>query len=666
MKYPLWIGILCFLVTTASASEVVFRDDFAGGKSPKWRQFSDGARPGSFRVQNGAYVLSSADSVTSIPRAIVRSATTTNYFIQADVRLRPLAKDVASASLLSYYADSRHFYEFTLDALNSYWYLRKIDKSGSALLAQGVVFGAPRSLFRLGLYCREGDIRVFVDGVMLAQEFDNHPIAGGAFGLSAQGAEAQWDNVLVRISNPQDFFYGIQSQKTDTGGKAAFMKTHLMVTDDGSKPLSGITVYRIRRDGLSYYAVQDSRNRYAPRSGFLSEFDLMPAGEFKIRMSKVDSAPAQSHQYQTYEIDWMMDFLNRSARLAPDHVSADLQTIRGIHLQKDVFLDTASSPVGDLRIAKAGYAAEVNGMIFGNWEDFGNFRLFPSVSGRATPNDSLVSRQASAAHAPQNSLFTLYVLRLSAGSAPVSFAWFVQQDSRAFVLVDSATFPSELQRGKSYQVPFTLLNTGEAAGPFQLSVLLSRNSFAGATDIPLGRRTFSGLPAHERIQSDMNIELPADVPDGRYFIATFLEAANIRDRTMRVHNGNFIKPIVLGPASANGSLSVTLSWNGSADLDLHLTDPYGETIYYFHPASASGGALQQDHECAAQDQTEVITYPSGQAVSGAYAISIHYFRACNVPRDVSWKLIVTSDKGTQNYSGVVHPGDYIRAADYIR
>lgn len=666
MKYCFWIGILCALITTASASEVVFRDEFAGGKSPKWRQFSDGARPGSFRVQNGTYVLSSSDSLTSIPRAIVRSAVTTNYFIQADVRLRPLATEVASASLLSYYADSRHFYEFALDALNSYWYVRKVDKSGSALLAQGVVFGPPRSLFRLGLYCRDGDIRAFVDGVMVAEEFDNHPLAGGAFGLSAQGAEAQWDNVLVRISDPQDFFYGIQAQKSDIAGKVAFLKTHLVITDDSSKPLSGITVYRIRRDGLSYYALHDPRGRYAPRSGFLSEFDLLSTGELRIRMGKLDSAPVRSHQYQTYEIDWMMDFLNRSARLEPDHVSANLQTIRGVRLQSGVFFDSAASPVGDLRIANSGNAAEVNGMIFGNWEDFGNYRLFPSVSGQATQNDSLVSRQASAAHAPENSIFTLYVLRLSAGSAPVSFAWFVQQDSRAFVLVDSVTFPTELQRGKSLQVPFTLLNTGEAAGPFQLSVLLSRNSFAGATDIHLGRRIFAGIPAHERIQSEMSVELPADVPDGRYFIATFLEAANIRDRTMRVHNGNFIKPIVLGPAAANGNLSVTLSWNGSADLDLHLTDPFGETIYYFHPTSASGGALQQDRECASQDQTEMITYPSGQAVSGTYSISIHYFRACKEPRDVSWKVTVNSDKGTQNYSGVIHPGDYIRAADYIR
>lgn len=666
MKYCLWIGILGVLISAASASEVVFRDDFAGGKSPKWRQFSDGARPGSFRVQNGTYILSSTDSVTSLPRAIVRAAAATNYFVQADVRLRPLAKDVASASLLSYYADSRHFYEFALDALNSHWHLRKVDKSGSALLAQGVVFGAPRSLFRLGLYFREGDIRAFVDGVMVAQEFDSRPLAGGAFGLSAQGAETQWDNVLVRVSDPQDFFYGIQSQITDRGGKAAFLKTHFVVTDESSRPLSGMTVYRIRRDGLSYYAVQDTGNRYAPRSGFLSEFEVLPTGEFRIRMGKLDSAPVQSHQYQTYEIDWMMDFLNRSARLAPDHVTADIQAIRGIHLQNDGFVDNASFPVGDLRIARAGNAAEVNGMIFGNWEDFGNYRLFPSVSGRATQSDSLVSRQSTVAHAPQNSLFTLYVLRLSTGTTTVSFAWFVQQDSRAFVLVDSVTFPSELQRGKSYQVPFALLNTGEAAGPFRLSVMLSRNSFAGATDIPLGRRTFSGMPPHEKIQSDMTVELPANVPDGRYFIATFLEAANIRDRTMRVHNGNFIKPIALGATPANGSLTVTLRWSGAADLDLHLTDPYGETIYYFHPASASGGALQQDRECAAQDQTEVIAYPTGQAVSGAYAISIHYFRTCNEPRDVSWKLTVTSDKGTQDYSGVIHPGDYIRAADYTR
>ena len=136
---------------------------------------------------------------------------------------------------------------------------------------------------------------------------------------------------------------------------------------------------------------------------------------------------------------------------------------------------------------------------------------------------------------------------------------------------------------------------------------------------------------------------------------------------LRVHNGNFVEPAVLGSFPASGSMGVTLSWSGEADLDLHVTDPYGETIYYFRPTGESGGTLQQDSECAGSgEHQEVVSYPSGMAAAGTYQISVHYFRSCGSAGDVSWNVKVDSDKGTQNYSGSIHPGQYLRAADYVR
>ena len=291
----------------------------------------------------------------------------------------------------------------------------------------------------------------------------------------------------------------------------------------------------------------------------------------------------------------------------------------------------------------------------------------PFADGRAGDGDQLIGRAAASAQVPQNSLFTLHVLRLAAGGPAVSVAWFVQEDSRAFIIVDSAALPSDLQRGRSVDVPFTLLNTGENAGAFQLSIVLSRNSFPGATDIRLGRRSFSSLTGGGRIQSTMTIQLPSDVPDGRYFIATFLEVPTTRDKLLRVHNGNFVRPVQLGSFPAPGRLTVSLNWSGSADLDLHVTDPMGETLYYFHPASAAGGSISRDRECAGQQgQSEVVSYPAGQAVSGKYQISVHYFRACGAAKDVAYNVSVESDAGTQTFNGVVHPGDYTRVADYVK
>jgi hypothetical protein len=45
---------------------------------------------------------------------------------------------------------------------------------------------------------------------------------------------------------------------------------------------------------------------------------------------------------------------------------------------------------------------------------------------------------------------------------------------------------------------------------------------------------------------------------------------------------------------ATGVIQIGLSWNSTADIDLHVIDPFGEEIYYNHPSSASGGYLDRD------------------------------------------------------------------------
>ena len=221
--------------------------------------------------------------------------------------------------------------------------LRKVDKSGSSMLAQGPVPGSPRLLFRMGLYFREGDLRVFVDGVMVAEEFDARALAGGAFGLSAQGAEARWDHVVVRSSNPLDFFYAIRAQTTDASGKTIFSSTRIFAVDESGKALPSITIYRIRRDGLSFFVCQDPAAQYAPRSGFLREFERVSDKEYRVRLQALGSNSVTGHVYQAYEVEWLQDFLLRSARMSLDHVTADLHRIREIHLRNGAYVQSGTS-----------------------------------------------------------------------------------------------------------------------------------------------------------------------------------------------------------------------------------------------------------------------------------------------------------------------------------
>ena len=55
--------------------------------------------------------------------------------------------------------------------------------------------------------------------------------------------------------------------------------------------------------------------------------------------------------------------------------------------------------------------------------------------------------------------------------------------------------------------------------------------------------------------------------------------------------------LLLGDGSidgGSGGLQISLSWDNSADLDLHVTEPSGTRIYYGNPVSSTGGELDND------------------------------------------------------------------------
>ncbi len=55
-------------------------------------------------------------------------------------------------------------------------------------------------------------------------------------------------------------------------------------------------------------------------------------------------------------------------------------------------------------------------------------------------------------------------------------------------------------------------------------------------------------------------------------------------------------PVAAAPITEG--LRITLSWSEPVDLDLYVTDPSQETVYFAHPSSANGGSLHGDVACA--------------------------------------------------------------------
>jgi hypothetical protein len=81
-----------------------------------------------------------------------------------------------------------------------------------------------------------------------------------------------------------------------------------------------------------------------------------------------------------------------------------------------------------------------------------------------------------------------------------------------------------------------------------------------------------------------------------------------------------------------GDVRVTLSWNDTNDLDLHVIDPTGEEIYYANATSASGGQLDIDANAACGNPTttpvENIFWAAGTAPPGTYTVLVNYWANC--------------------------------------
>lgn len=94
---------------------------------------------------------------------------------------------------------------------------------------------------------------------------------------------------------------------------------------------------------------------------------------------------------------------------------------------------------------------------------------------------------------------------------------------------------------------------------------------------------------------------------------------------------------------AGGAVKVTLSWESAVDLDLHVTDPDGEELYYSDKTSASGGLLDIDDTdggTSANPAAENI-YWDTNAPSGTYTVTVVYYSGS--VSNVAYSVIVYID-----------------------
>ena len=106
-------------------------------------------------------------------------------------------------------------------------------------------------------------------------------------------------------------------------------------------------------------------------------------------------------------------------------------------------------------------------------------------------------------------------------------------------------------------------------------------------------------------------------------------------------------PASPGAATTEG-LSVRLTWSAAVDLDLYVTTPRGETIYYANP----GPAFVVDARCDAAPSGRLEEVRWRNPAPGRYRVGVDFPEACaGDVREAAYRVVVDLDGRREEYIG---------------
>lgn len=119
-----------------------------------------------------------------------------------------------------------------------------------------------------------------------------------------------------------------------------------------------------------------------------------------------------------------------------------------------------------------------------------------------------------------------------------------------------------------------------------------------------------------------------------------------------------------------GDVQVTLTWASTNDLDLWVTGPDSEMIFFNHPDSASGGKLDVDANRACQgvltnSPVENVFWPLGEAPRGTYTVQVQYYQQCESEAVVPYHVRIKTDDQITEYDGVMNAADEMQTVTTI-
>lgn len=106
-----------------------------------------------------------------------------------------------------------------------------------------------------------------------------------------------------------------------------------------------------------------------------------------------------------------------------------------------------------------------------------------------------------------------------------------------------------------------------------------------------------------------------------------------------------------------GALVVRLAFDEGADLDLYVTGPLEETVYFGNTPTKVGGRLEADLRCdAPAPRIETVVFPTARP--GRYRVGVDHPEACGRRRPAPFAVELRSTAGERLETGVARPGEF--------
>jgi hypothetical protein len=112
----------------------------------------------------------------------------------------------------------------------------------------------------------------------------------------------------------------------------------------------------------------------------------------------------------------------------------------------------------------------------------------------------------------------------------------------------------------------------------------------------------------------------------------------------------------------NVDVRVSLIWDNRNDLDLHVTTPGGEVIFYGMKASKCGGVLDVDRNIRGETTTPVenVRWPTGTAPEGQYKVVVKNFKFHESVAPTPFRVETEVDGELSLFEGVISPNGEVR------